>query len=63
MLNIVSELAVRNAVERRCSFCQRFQANGVGGPTPDVYICPTCIDLVAEILAEHRREAAAVDEG
>ena len=62
MLDFVSEPGPRNAVERRCSFCRRFQTDGVAGPTPDVYICPPCIDVVAEILAEQRAEAAA-DEG
>ena len=41
--------------QRLCSFCRQFRAGGVAGPTPDVYICPDCIELVAEILTEQRR--------
>jgi ClpX C4-type zinc finger len=35
-----------------CLFCGRVRARGVAGPTPDIYICPDCIRLAAEILDE-----------
>jgi hypothetical protein len=35
-----------------CLFCGRVRTGGVAGPTPDIYICPECIRLAAEILDE-----------
>jgi hypothetical protein len=35
-----------------CLFCGRVREGGVAGPTPDIYICPDCIRLAAEILDE-----------
>jgi ClpX C4-type zinc finger len=35
-----------------CLFCGRVRTGGVAGPTPDIYICPDCIRLAAEILDE-----------
>ena len=35
-----------------CLFCGRVRGGGVAGPTPDIYICPDCIRLAAEILDE-----------
>ena len=33
-----------------CSFCRLDRPGGVAGPTPDVYICPACIELAKEII-------------
>ncbi len=33
-----------------CLFCGLVRTGGVAGPTPDIYICPDCIRLAAEIL-------------
>jgi hypothetical protein len=35
-----------------CLFCGLVRGGGVAGPAPDVYICPDCIRLAAEILDE-----------
>lgn len=39
----------------KCSFCGLTRTGGVAGPTPTVYICGDCIDLVYEI-AHHGDE-------
>jgi ATP-dependent Clp protease ATP-binding subunit ClpX len=52
-----SERAEARGRELACSFCgkRRDQVEGVvAGPTPSVVICNECVDLCAEVLAEHR---------
>lgn len=41
--------------ELECSFCGLTRAGGVAGPTQSVYICPDCIRLANEVLAESER--------
>lgn len=40
-----------------CRFCGRDNRRGIAGPTTAIYICFECIDLVAEMKAEHLAEA------
>lgn len=39
-----------------CRFCGRHNLRGISGATHSIYICFECIDLVAEMKAEHLAE-------
>lgn len=39
-----------------CLFCGRANRRGIAGPDQSIYICFDCIDLAAEMKAEHLAE-------